>query len=512
MISKVFCITVNWLESEIIEVEVDINAGLPNFTIVWLPDQWVQESKERLRSALKSSNFKLPTTRITINLAPADIKKSWVSFDLPMAIWILNNSWDIKDNEYLKNSIFIWELSLDWSLRWVNSILPSVIWAMQKWYKNIFVPYDNYYEASIIEWINIIAVQNLSDLVSFLNWEKELKNPKKLDIKEFSKNHANEKYDFKYIIWQIQAKRALEIAAAWLHNIIMSWPPWSWKTLLAKTFSTILPELTLEEMIEISKIYSISWLLTKDNPLITKRPFRTVHHTASSISIIWGWRNARPWEISLSHKWVLFLDEILEFPKQVLEVLRQPLEDWVISVNRVNSSYTYPARFILLWAMNPCPCWYLTDPDKECICSQDAIKKYRSRLSGPMIDRIDIMIEVPKVKVDDFSIKKDDKNIEDSKTIALRVEKARNIQLKRFNWLKITSNSQMSSKEVEKFCILDEVSEKILKQAVNTMNLSARAYYRILKLSRTIADLEWKENIEIKHVTEALSYRKVDEK
>jgi len=484
---------VNWLDSEIIEVEVDINAGLPNFTIVWLPDQWVQESKERLRSALKSSNFKLPATRITVNLAPADIKKSWVSFDLPIAVWILNNTWNIKDSEYLKNSVFIWELSLDWSVRRVSSILPSVIWTLQKWYKNIFVPYDNFYEASIIEWINIIAVQNLVDLVAFLNWEKILENPDKLDMKEFSKDYTNEKYDFKYIVGQVQAKRALEIAAAWLHNIIMSGPPWSWKTLLAKTFPTILPKLTLEEMIEISKIYSISGLLTKDNPLITKRPFRTVHHTASSISIIgWG-RNARPWEISLAHKWVLFL------------------EDWTISVNRVNSSYIYPAKFILLWAMNPCPCWYLTDPDKECVCSQEAIRRYRSRLSWPMLDRIDIMIEVPKVKVEDFAVKKDDKNVEDSKTIALRVEKARNIQLQRFKGSKITSNSEMSSKDVEKFCKLDEASEKMLKQALTSMNLSARAYYRILKLSRTIADLEWAENIEIKHIAEALSYRRVEE-
>ncbi len=510
MISKVFCITVNWLESEIIEVEVDINAGLPNFTIVWLPDQWVQESKERLRSALKSSNFKLPTTRITVNLAPADIKKSWVSFDLPIAVWILNNAWDINENDFLKTSIFIWELSLDGSVRAVNSILPSVIWAMEMWHKNIFVPYDNFYEASIIEWINIISVQNLSDLVAFLNWEKVLENPPKLDLADFKKK-GNSAYDFKYVAWQIQAKRALEIAAAGLHNIIMSGPPWSWKTLLAKTFSTILPELTLDEMIEISKIYSISGLLTKDLPLITKRPFRTVHHTASSISIIWGWRNAKPGEISLAHKWVLFLDEVLEFPKQVLEVLRQPLEDGTISVNRVNSSYTYPAKFVLLWAMNPCPCWYLTDPDKECICSQDAVKRYRARLSGPMVDRIDIMIEVPKVKVEDFSSKKDYSKIEDSKTIAIRVEKARNIQLKRFKDLKITSNSQMSSKDVEKFCALDEASDKMLKQAVNTMNLSARAYYRVLKLARTIADLEWVENIEVAHIAEALSYRRGEE-
>lgn len=510
MISKIFCITVNWLDSEIIEVEVDINAWLPNFTIVWLPDQWVQESKERIRSALKSSNMKLPVSRITVNLAPADIRKTWPSFDLPIAVGILNNAWDIKDNEYLKNSIFIWELSLDGSLRPVNSILPSVIWALEKWYKNIFLPSDNYKEASIIEWINIIWIKNLSDLVLFLNWEKTLEMEDKLDIKNF-KQVENSKYDFKYIVGQNQAKRALEIAAAWLHNIVMSGPPWSWKTLLAKTFATILPELTLDEMIEISKIYSISGLLSKENPIITKRPFRVVHHTASSISIIWGWRNAKPGEISLSHKWVLFLDEVLEFPKVVLEVLRQPLEDWTISVNRVNSSYTYPAKFLLLWAMNPCPCGYLTDPDKNCICTQDQVKRYRSKLSWPMVDRIDIMIEVPKVKTEDFSSKKDYSNIEDSKTIKTRVEKAREIQLKRFSCLKITSNSQMSLSEINKFCILDSDSENSLQKAVNSMNLSARAYYRILKLSRTIADLECAENIELKHIMEALSYRRSEE-
>jgi len=510
MISKIYTITVNWLESEVIEVEVDINNWLPSFSIVGLPDTWISESKERLRSALKSSNYKLPTSKITVNLAPADIKKSGPSFDLPIAIWILNNSWVIDNSDFFKDSIFMWELSLDWWLRPISSILPSVLWARDKWFKRVFLPYDNFTEASIIEWIEIYAVKNLWQLVWFLNKKNTISNPEKIDIENISKQ-VESKEDFKYIIWQKQAKRALEIAASWMHNIIMSWPPWSWKTLLAKTFATILPDLTLEEKLEISKIYSISWLLSKENPIINKRPFRVVHHTASSISIVWWWRNAKPWEISLSHKWVLFLDEVLEFPKNVLEVLRQPLEDWEITINRVNSSYTYPAKFILVWAMNPCPCWYLTDPDRECIDTPEQIRRYRSKLSWPMIDRIDIFIEVPKVKVEDFSSNIDYSKEESSSDIKKRVEKARKIQLKRFSWLKITSNSEMSPKQINEFCKLNEDWEIMLKKAVESMNLSARAYYRILKLSRTIADLEWSEQIQVNHIAEALSYRKSED-
>ena len=510
MIAKVNSIAVNGLEPSIIEVEVDINNWLPSFSIVGLADQWIQESKERLKSALKNAWNKLPMSRITVNLAPSDIRKSGSSFDLAIAIWILLHWWYIKE-DLIKNSIFLWELSLDSKLRRVNSILPATIKAQKEGFKRIFLPKENALEASIIPWIEIIPIESLENLINVLNWEKELKTQEKLDFKKLIKNNfETEKYDFKYILGQEHAKRALEIAAAWGHNIIMSGPPWSWKTMLAKALSTILPDLTIDEAIEVSKLYSISGLLSKQNPIITKRPFRTVHHTASSVSIIGWWRNAKPWEISLAHKWILFLDEILEFEKSVLEVLRQPLEDGEITINRVNATYNYPAKFSLVGAMNPCPCWYLTDPDKECICSPKQISNYQARLSGPLLDRVDIFIEVPKVKTEKLKITDDYSSREDSATIKKRVEKARNIQNKRFVNSKISSNSEMSTKEINKFCKLDSETESILKQAIKNLDLSARAYFRILKLSRTIADLAWEENIKKEHILEALSFRKAE--
>jgi len=509
MISIVHSLTINGLESTIIDIEVDINNWLPAFTIVGLPDQWVQESKERLRSAMKSSNTRLPMTRITVNLAPANIKKSGPYFDLPIAIWILlRESW-IRNDDLTKESIFLWELALDWKLRQISWVLPATIWAKEKWFKRIFIPYNNSLEASIVPGIDVIPVKNLKDLVDILNKDKELIIQDKINLN--FKWILDSKYDFKYILWQEHAKRALEIAASGGHNIIMNGPPWSWKTMLAKSFSTILPPLTLDESIEISKIYSISWLLSNDNPIIRHRPFRTVHHTASAISIIGGWRNAKPWEISLAHKWVLFLDEILEFNKGVLEVLRQPLEDGNITVTRVNASYNYPANFILIGAMNPCQCGYLTDDEKKCICTPNQVKNYNSRLSGPLLDRIDIFIEVPRVKTEKFKVSENYLWKESSSDIYERVKKSRSLQLIRFSNSNISSNSEMWTKEINKYCKLSEESNSILKQAITSMKLSARAYYRILKLSRTIADLEWKDNIETNHILESLSFRKQEE-
>jgi len=504
MSSKVFSAATIGLDSEIVEVEVDIlSQGLHNFTIVGLPDASIKESRDRASSAIKNSGFKPPHRcgRITVNLAPADLPKNSPIYDVPIALGFLLASKQISFD--VANKIFLGELSLDGKARPVQGVLPIVLMAKKNKFHEIYVPRDNAREASVVDGLKIIPIDDLYSLVAHLKKESKIKKYPKIDKKTLFKNRDSI-IDMSHVKGQDHAKRALEIAAAGGHNVIMNGPPGSGKTLLAKAMASILPRLNLEEALEVTKIFSISGNLSKKNPLITQRPFRSPHHSASAVSLVGGGTYPKPGEISLSHRGVLFLDEFAEFPKNVMENLRQPLEDGIVTVSRAKGTLDFPARFTLVAAMNPCPCGNATDPEKVCSCSASQVVKYQNKISGPILDRIDLQIEVPRLK---FEKLQDDSRSESSKEIRERIEKVRKIQKNRFKNMDSVTNSEMSSNQIKEFCPLDKKSIELLRIAVSTMGLSARSYYRLIKIARTIADLAEEKNILPAHIAESIQYR-----
>lgn len=504
MVNKVTTATVIGLDAYKITVEIDVINSLPSISIVGLPDTAINEARDRVRSAIKNSNYTFPAKKVVVNLAPADIKKVGTNFDLPIAVGILTEEETI-DAEKIKDYAFIGELSLDGAIRGVNGVLPIVLGLKKAGIKNVVVPDKNANEAALVEGINIFGASHLTDVVNHFV-ESPLKITK-IDINEYLKIKQDEEfiYDFKDVKGQKKAKKALEIAAAGGHNLLMSGSPGSGKTLMAKCFASILPPLELSEALELTKIYSISGLLSSDEPLMTKRPFRSVHHTASANGIIGGGSNPKPGEITLAHRGVLFMDEIVEFPRQVLEVLRQPLEDAKVVISRTNHSITYPAKFMLLAAMNPCPCGYMGDKEKQCTCTEFQISRYLSRLSGPLLDRIDLQIEVPKLTSDELL--NSAKSEESSADIRKRVINARKVQTERYKNDGILTNSELTPKLIKKYCKIDSETEKIFKTAIIKYQLSGRKYDRILKLARTIADLENSMDIKQNHLMQALQYR-----
>lgn len=506
MISFLHSTAICGIEACLIDVEIDISSGLPVFSIVGLPDTSVKEAKDRVISAIKNSRFNFPAKKITVNLAPADIKKEGSAFDLPIALGILACN-KIIEKESLKNICVVGELSLDGTLRPVKGILPMVLSLNKFGIKKIIVPEKNKNEACIAEGIDIFPFKNLTEVVKFLNNELKAEPFKKADIVN-NENQTVISADFSDIKGQFFAKRAAEVACAGGHNMIMVGPPGSGKTMIAKRIPTILPEMSFEEAVETTKIWSVSGLVKAGEGLIKNRPFRSPHHTTSSVALIGGGSYPKPGEVSLAHNGVLFLDELTEFKRDVLEVLRQPLEDKTVTVSRAKNTLTFPAYFMLVASMNPCPCGNYGS-DKECSCTSYQIKKYRSKISGPLMDRIDIQVEVPSLKIEEITAT-NDIVYETSEQIKERVTKARKVQYERFKNKNIYCNAQMGPKEIKKYCILEHKADLTLKNAIEKLGFSARAYDRILKVARTVADLSYSEIILSNHIAEAIKYRNFD--